>query len=198
MGIAMNEKIKDLLDRISDIEDEIEDILNEKREHVLYIYKDGKIKFKKDIEDAHKKMKVTLFRFFLDSEIRNIMSAPFIYSMIFPFVIIDITITIYQLICFSLYRVKKVKRSAYIIIDRHHLNHLNSIERLNCIYCGYANGVISYAMEVAARTEQYWCPIKHARKVIGRHSRYYDFLDFGEADKYQDHLQEYRRKLAER
>lgn len=192
----MNEQIKELLNRISDIEDEIENILKEKREHVLYIYEDGKIKFKKDVEDAHRKMKMTLFRYFLDSDLRNILSAPFIYSMIIPFVILDVTITLYQLICFSLYRVKKVKRSSYVIIDRHRLKHLNSIEQLNCVYCGYGNGVIAYAREVAARTEQYWCPIKHARHVIGRHSRYYDFLDYGDADKYQENLKMYRKKLA--
>lgn len=192
----MNEKIKVLLERISTIEDEIEDILREKREHVLYLYEDGRIKFREEIEEAHKKMKMTLFRFLLDSNYRNIASAPFIYSMIVPLAVLDVTITLYQMICFSLYRIKKVRRSSYVVIDRHHLRHLNSIERFNCVYCGYANGVLAYAQEVAARTEQYWCPIKHARNVFGRHSRYYDFIDYGDAENYHERLQEYRRKLA--
>jgi hypothetical protein len=90
-----------------------------------------------------------------------------------------------------------VNRSAYIVIDRYKLKHLNSLERFNCIYCGYGNGVLNYAAEVAARTEQYWCPIKHARKVIGRHSRYMDFIDFGDADNYHERLAEFRQKLAD-
>ncbi len=191
----MDEKIRELLAQISDIEDEIERTINERQERILYFYEDGKIKFKEGIEDAHKKLKLTLFRFFLNSKLRNVLSAPFIYSMIIPFVFLDITMTLYQSICFSLYRIKKVKRPAYIIFDRYKLKHLNSIERFNCLYCEYGNGVIAYAREIAARTEQYWCPIKHAKKVIGRHSRYNEFLDFGDAVDYHEHLTEYRSRL---
>ncbi|MBL1142786.1 MAG: hypothetical protein HND53_12230 [Proteobacteria bacterium] len=192
----MNDKIKELLDQISDIEDEIEKVINEQQEQILYFYEDGKIKFKEGIEDAHKKLKKTLLRYILDSKLRNILSAPFIYSMIIPFVMLDISISLYQTICFRLYRINEVNRSAYIVIDRYQLKHLNSIERFNCIYCGYGNGVINYAREVAARTEQYWCPIKHARKVIGRHSRYNDFIDYGDAENYHERLAEYRQKLG--
>lgn len=192
----MDDKIKELLTQISDIEDEIEKIINERQEQILYFYEDGKVKFKEGIEDAHRKLKITLFRFFLDSKLRNLLSAPFIYSMVFTFVILDVTITLYQTICFSLYRIKKVKRSQYVLFDRHKLKHLNSIERFNCLYCEYGNGVIAYAREVAARTEQYWCPIKHARKVLGRHSRYNDFLDYGDALDYHEQLTLYRKKLA--
>ncbi len=75
--------------------------------------------------------------------------------------------------------------------------HLNSLERFNCIYCGYVNGLLAYAREIAARTEQYWCPIKHARKIIGRHSRYHNFIDFGEAENYHELREEYQRQLTE-
>lgn len=192
----MDERIKDLLTQISEMEDKIENIVSERQEQFLYFYEDGKVKFKDGVEDAHKRLRKTLFRFFLDSKLRNMLSAPFIYSMIFPFLILDLSITLYQVICFSLYRIKKVKRSQYIIIDRHKLQHLNSIERFNCLFCEYGNGVIAYAREVAARTEQYWCPIKHARKVIGRHSRYNDFLDYGDAVNYHEQLMEFRKRLA--
>lgn len=192
----MNDKIRTLLNQISDIENEIDTIINERQEQILYFYEDGKIKFREGIEDAHKKLKKTLFRFFLDSKLRNILSAPFIYSMIVPFVLLDISMTVYQTICFSLYRINKVKRSTYIVVDRHKLKHLNSIERFNCLYCSYGNGVLSYAREIAARTEQYWCPIKHARKIIGGHSRYHDFIDYGDAVNYHERLAEFRKKLA--
>jgi hypothetical protein len=192
----MNDKIQELLKQISDIEDEIEKVVNEQQEQILYFYKDGKIKFKEGIEEAHKKLKKTLLRYILDSKLRNILSAPFIYSMIIPFVILDVFITLFQEICFSLYRIKKVSRSVYVVIDRYKLKHLNSLERFNCIYCGYGIGVLSYAKEVAARTEQYWCPIKHARKIIGRHSRYNDFIDFGDAVDYHKRLAEFRKKMA--
>ena len=192
----MDEKVRDLLNQITEIEEEIERIINKKQEQILYFYEDGKIKFKEGVEEAHKKLKMTLFRYLLNSKLRNIASAPFIYSMVVPFVFMDITITLYQAICFRLYRIKSVQRSAFIVIDRYKLKHLNSIEQFNCIYCGYGNGVIAYAREVAARTEQYWCPIKHARKVLGRHSRYNNFIDFGDALDYHERLKEYRKKLV--
>jgi len=81
--------------------------------------------------------------------------------------------------------------------DRHHLKHLNSLERLNCIYCGYANGLLAYAREISARTEQYWCPIKHARKIVGRHSRYHRFINFGDAEDYLERRLELRNQVIE-
>ena len=59
---------------------------------------------------------------------------------------------------------KKFPRSDFIAIDRHQLAYLNVIEKVNCAYCGYANGVAAYFREVAARTEEYWCPIKARQK----------------------------------
>ena len=31
---------------------------------------------------------------------------------------------------------RRVRRSRYFVIDRHHLAYLNGIEKLNCVYCG--------------------------------------------------------------
>jgi len=83
-----------------------------------------------------------------------------------------------------------VKRRDHIVLDRHYLKYLNVLERINCDYCSYFNGLASYAMEIAARTEQYWCPIKHASGKAQRHSRAHFFVDYGNADAY-------RKKLAE-
>ena len=85
----------------------------------------------------------------------------------------------------------------YIVIDRHHLAYLNAIEKLNCVYCGYTNGVFAYVREVAARTEQYWCPIKHARRLMGAHGRYAGFGDFGDGEHYREALEASRRALRE-
>lgn len=191
----MEDKIRELLNQIKEIEDEISGLVNEKQEEFLYFYADGKIKFKEGIEDVQRKAKITLFRYILNAKLRNIASAPFIYSMIIPFVFLDITISIYQAICFRLYRIKRVPRSAYVVIDRYKLRYLNSIELFNCIYCGYGNGVIAYAREVAARTEQYWCPIKHARTIMGRHSKYNNFIDFGDVENFYERRMELRKQL---
>ena len=65
-----------------------------------------------------------------------------------------------------------MRRRDYFVFDRHHLAYLNAIEKLNCAYCSYANGLVAYVREIAGRTEQFWCPIKHARRAIGAHAHY--------------------------
>jgi hypothetical protein len=49
---------------------------------------------------------------------------------------------------------------------------------------------------VAARTEQYWCPIKHARRVLGAHDRYPDFFEFGDAESFRQGLERLRAQHA--
>ena len=184
----MNTDISQLTDKIAKLEKQLEDELDKKQKEFRYKLKGKKVEFEQDILDAHRKLKITIARWLLSSGLRNIISSPFIYSMIFPIAFFDLTITFYQHICFRLYGIRRVKRSDYIVLDRHQLAYLNGIEKLNCIYCGYGNGVVAYTREVIARTEQYWCPIKHARKARGNHRRYNKFADFGDADKYHEQL----------
>ena len=75
--------------------------------------------------------------------------------------IIVFFIEIYHHICFQLYGIELVERSRYIKLDRHKLSKLSPIEKIFCSYCGYGNGVLAYAVEIAGRTEQYWCAVKH-------------------------------------
>ena len=87
----------------------------------------------------------------------------------------------YQAVCFPVYGIPKVARKDYLIFDRRYLAYLNGLEKFNCAYCSYANGLIGYVREIASRTEAYWCPIKHARRVVNAHPRYSSFADFGDA-----------------
>jgi hypothetical protein len=63
------------------------------------------------------------------------------------------------------------------------------------MYCDYANGLMSIAREIVARTEQFWCPIKHARRVLGAHDRYHTFADYGDAECCQEQLLKLRAAL---
>jgi hypothetical protein len=96
---------------------------------------------------------------------------------------------VYQAVCFPIYGIPKVKRENYIVFDRQYLNYLNLIEKINCAYCSYFNGLIAYIQEIAARTEQYWCPIKHARRISKLHSRYQKFLSYGDAEAYRAQIE---------
>lgn len=110
----------------------------------------------------------------------NVITAPVIYSVIIAFVTLDVFVTVFMWICFPVYGISRVKRSDYVVIDRHRLPYLNWVQKFNCLYCGYGNGVIAYAREVAARTEAYWCPIKHSRRWEGAHDHYAGFMDYGD------------------
>ena len=112
---------------------------------------------------------------------RRLVSAPFVYSLLLPIALLDAAVSLYQAVCFRLWRVAAVRRSAHLILDRHRLSYLNGPQKLNCLYCGYANGVLAYAVEIASRTEQYWCPIKHATDPVAPHPRYATFVDYANA-----------------
>jgi hypothetical protein len=191
----MNPRIQEIINQITELETEVEALLRKQQEHILYRLKDGRIRFDKEIESAQRKMRQGVLRWLLDSRPRNLLSAPFIYGMIVPLVLLDLGLFVYQSMCFPLYRVARVRRGDYLVFDRHHLQHLNIIEKLNCLYCGYANGLIAYAREIASRTEQYWCPIKHAARIHDRHSRYMEFIDYGDAENYHARARELRERL---
>ena len=90
----------------------------------------------------------------------------------------------------------RVERAAYIVFDRQHLAYLNAVEKMNCLYCGYANGVFAYLREIAGRTEQYWCPIRHARRLRSPHDHYQAFVEYGDAKGYHRRLPLLRARLA--
>jgi hypothetical protein len=151
--------------------------------------------FDRELRETHRKLRQSIPAYIFEGNLLSLLTAPIIYSLLLPFVLLDLWVTLYQSICFPIYRVPRVARDRYFAIDRHKLAYLNGIEKVNCTYCSYANGVIAYAREVAARTEQYWCPIKHARVVPAAHQRYHVFLDYGDAHGYRKELPTLRQAL---
>lgn len=96
-------------------------------------------------------------------KLSHIVCAIFIYILIIPILLLDFFIEVYHRICFPIYKFNYIKRKNYIQIDRQKLNYLNWFQKLNCVYCGYANGVIHYWSKIAGETERYWCGIQHQK-----------------------------------
>ena len=114
------------------------------------------------------------------------VSTPFVYLMLAPIIISHISIELYQNICFRFWGISLVKRRKYIKIDRHKLKYLKWFERINCAYCGYANGLINYARAILAETEKYWCGIKHKNDSDFVEPEYHKkFIDYGDKDAYE-------------
>src|SRR6266852_6642526 len=184
----MTPQLEMLLEKLREVQAEIEVELAKRREELRFHLENRRVVFEQEVLRIHREIKVGLARYIRDANPLIVLTAPVIYSLIVPIALLDLSVMAYQAICFPVYRIPKVTRRDYLIFDRHHLAYLNSLEKINCAYCSYANGAIAFMREVASRTETYWCPIKHARRVLGPHPYYQGFADFGDAEGFRAKL----------
>jgi hypothetical protein len=191
----MNDRIRSLMQQMSEIEDELKTALHEQQSRVHFVIDGKKVEFERSVRDAHRKLKRGIWRWITTNRPQNFVTGPIIYGCALPIAMLDLVVSLYQLTCFPIYGIARVRRGDYIVYDRHYLSYLNWFERLHCEYCAYATGLIAYVMEIIARTEQYFCPIKHARKVLGTHKHYAQFLAYGDATDYQRHLEDIRHAM---
>jgi hypothetical protein len=194
----MPSRIDDILARITTLEHELEAELASAQARWRYRFEAGKVRFERDVAATHARFRQSVPRFLRESSLLSTMTAPVIYGLLVPIAILDFSVTVYQQLCFRAYGIALVRRSAFIVIDRQHLAYLNAIEKVNCVYCGYANGVFAYVREVAGRTEQFWCPIRHATRVRGTHRHYHEFVAYGDAEGFKKRLIPLREELREK
>jgi hypothetical protein len=188
----MNERISNLLAQMAALEDELRSALHTQESSIFFQIKGKRVEFEKSVKTAHRKLKKNVFRWLVTNRPQNLITGPIIYGMVLPMLLMDLLVTLFQWTCFPIYGITKVRRSDYIVFDRHHLGYLNFIEKFHCTYCEYGNGLMGYMVEILARTEEYFCPIKHAHKVLGSHARYKHFLSYGDAEDYEKKLEAYR------
>jgi hypothetical protein len=193
----MNPKIDELMSKIRELQAELEADLDRKREQFRYHLENHRTRFEQDILALHRKLRKSSLRYLIEAPPLFILTAPVIYGAIFPMLLLDLTVTVYQAICFRVYKIPRIRRADHFVYDRHLLPYLNWIERMNCLYCSYVNGLMSYGREIVAHTEQYWCPIKHARHVGHAHDRYPNFFDYGDVERYQSELERIRKEFSE-
>ena len=177
--------IKSLMEQIHQLQAEIDAELARRAAGLKFGLEQGRLMFEEEIIRRHKELKTDLLTFIARANPLVILTAPVIYALIVPLVILDVFVSLYQAVCFPVYKIQKVRRADYLIFDHHHLAYLNIIEKLNCAFCSYANGLIAYTREIASLTEAYWCPIKHAKRAQNAHHRAHDFADFGDAETYR-------------
>lgn len=147
------------------------------------------------VRAGHRRLRTRLWPYIWGGDLPTLLTAPVIYSLVLPFVLLDGWVSLYQAICFRAWGIAPVQRRAFFALDRHRLAYLNGVEKLNCLFCSYVNGLIAFVREVAARTEQYWCPIHHARRTRHPHDRYAAFAPYGDPAAYRDVLGRLRAQL---
>ncbi|HQY94602.1 hypothetical protein [Caldilinea sp.] len=191
-----NSEVRAILARMRSLETELDAAFERARAELRLRIERDRVVFEEHILKRHRELKIRLLDYVRGARLMVVVTAPFIYAVIVPIVILDLFVTLYQATCFPVYGISKVRRRDYIVFDRQNLAYLNALEKLNCAYCSYANGLFAYVREIAARTEQYWCPIKHARRLIAPHAHYADFVAYGNAEEYHRQLEVLRSKLA--
>jgi hypothetical protein len=186
----MDAQFEELLKKLRQAEADIETELTRRREALRYEVHNRRIVFEQEARRLHLKMKTNALRYLAEARPLIVLTAPVIYSVIVPMILLDIMVMIFQAVCFPAYGIPQVRRRDYLVFDRQHLAYLNIIEKFNCAYCSYFNQAVAFVREVASRTEVYWCPIKHARRVLGPHPHYAGFADFGDAQAYRERVAE--------
>ena len=192
----MNEKITLILAQMAALEDDLRIAVHEQETKMFFQIKGKRVQFEQSVKAAHRKLKKTFFRWLVTNRPQNLITGPIIYAMVFPLMMLDFFVSFYQFTCFPIYGIARVRRANYIVFDRQHLAYLNFVEKFHCTYCAYGSGLMGYMGEIIARTEEYFCPIKHAHKILGTHTRYNRFLDYGDAADYEARLEEFRVDLG--
>ena len=192
-----NKKIDEIIEQIKELENELRKEYANRAKEFYYDFKKNRFDIDTESLHAYKKDVVNSFKYFWRSKVSVILTVPVIWAVLIPALLLDLFVSMYQGVCFPIYKIPKVKRKEYIILDRYKLFYLNNIEKLNCLYCEYFNGLMAYVKEIAARTEQHWCPIKHAKQPPQTHSRYDKFFDYGDVESYKKEVENKRKDFKD-
>jgi hypothetical protein len=191
----MSASLERLVAHIRAVEDELARDVAEQQQRWRYQVHAGRVWFDDEARRAHARLRQSIPAYIREGSILSLLTAPVIYSLIVPLAVLDLWVYIYQWACFPIYGIARVRRRPYFVFDRRKLAYLNGIEKVSCTFCTYANGLLAYVREVAARTEQYWCPIRHAHAIPAPHGRYHLFFDYGDGKRYHAELMAQRRTL---
>lgn len=188
----MNDKIKEIVKEIEAMKLKLAEEIALHEKHIGYEIKNGYITFENEVLAKQKENTKNILAWFRDIPLLHLLSAPIIYGMIIPVMLLDVILFVYHQVIFRIYKFEFIKRSDYIIFDHQYLGYLNPIEKLNCLYCSYFNGLMHYASVIAGRTELFFCPIKHAKKIAYEHKYYNKYLFYGDGENYQKKLKKLR------
>jgi len=193
--LCMNDRIREMIDEIETMKKRLGEEIDREEAHVAFEVKNGSVRFDKEMMARQKKNMMHLWAWFREIPFIQLLSAPIVYMMVLPAILLDIMLFIYTNVVSRVFKIKFRKRSDYIVFDRQYLGYLNVVEKFNCLYCAYFNGLMQYASAVAGRTELYFCPLKHAKKIAHAHEFYSRFLPYGDGDEYQKKLKELRKEV---
>ena len=119
MEPSINPQIVVLIERMRGLEGELEAELAKRRAELQVGLEKGRAIFEEEILRRHRELKTRLSAYILGARPLVVITAPVIYSLIIPLVLLDLFVTVYQAVCFPVYRIPKVRRRDYLVFDRH-------------------------------------------------------------------------------
>ena len=90
------------------------------------------------------------------------------YICLIPLILLDVFVWQFQNVYFRVMEIPLLDRRKYVILDRYKLEKLSIWQKINCLYCEYANGIVGYVKAVVNQMELYSCAIKHAHHPLGQ------------------------------
>ncbi len=192
----MASQIDELIQAVKALEAELEADFRKRRAEFMESVEEKRLRFAEEVLVHSRRLRGGLPGYLATSRPLVALTAPLIYAMTVPMVFLDLFVMLYQAVCFPIYGIPKVRRRDYWVFDREELPYLNILEKLHCAFCSYANGLAAFFREVTGRTEQYWCPIKHARRIRDAHGRYPHFFEYGDVEAYHKGLERIRKEYA--
>ena len=103
-------KVRQLLAQIAALEDDLGEALREQEAQLFYQIKGKRVEFEGAIRDAHRKLKLGVLRWIVADRPQNFLTGPVIYGLIIPLLFLDLSVTLYQAVCFPIYKIAKVRR----------------------------------------------------------------------------------------
>ena len=196
-GQEMDNNIQEIIEEIEKLKKKLGEEIEKQESGISYNIQNGYVRFEKEVFEKQRENMKNLWLWFREIPLLHLLSSPVIYGMIFPALFLDIMLFVYRHVVSRVFGIRFRKRSDFVVFDRQYLGYLNVIEKLNCLYCSYFNGLMCYASSVASKTELYFCPIKHAKKIAYKHEQYDRFLPYGDGDEYRKRLKELREKIQQ-
>ncbi|HEY5075847.1 MAG TPA: hypothetical protein VII34_14240 [Pyrinomonadaceae bacterium] len=110
----MKQRIAGIVGRVHKLESELEVEFARRRLELAFIVKGRAVQFEGRVLRRHRELKTRLSHYSLRARPLLIFAAPVIYSLIIPFVVLDLFIFVYQLIWFPVVGIPSVRRS-YVV-----------------------------------------------------------------------------------
>ena len=105
----MASSINSLREKIQALELELESEMSRQRAGLRFGLERGRVRFEEEVKRRHRQLRTHLARYIFTARPLVWITAPVIYSLIIPFVIVDIWVSLYQAVCFRVYRIPQVQ-----------------------------------------------------------------------------------------